>query len=117
RTISASDHISSTYRKILGRMRSAVPAVSVSGNQRMATPAQQLVHWLPAGFADQIPHGDLDAADGGHHSRATLVLISNHAADHRFDIERIAAQNPRFDPFMQNSFYRLLLPLERGFAD
>ena len=83
----------------------------------MAAAAEQPVDRLAAGLADQVPEGDLDRADGGHHGRSALVLVADHPADDRLDVERVAAQHPPLDPLVGQRLDRLLLPLQRRLAD
>ena len=83
----------------------------------MAPAPQQAIDRLIARLADQVPERDLDAADRRHDRRAALVLVADHAADHRLDVERVAAQHPAFDPLVRQGLDGLLLPLERRLAD
>ena len=78
--------------------------------------AEQLIDWLTAGFADDVPARDLDAADRRQHGRATLILIPNQIPEHVFDVERIDAEHPIFNPFVKERLHGGLLPLQRRFA-
>ena len=83
----------------------------------MAAAAEQPVDRLAASLAHQVPERDLHRADGGHDSRAALVLVADHPADDGLDIERIAAQDPALDPLVGQGLHRFLLPLQRRLAD
>ena len=103
--------------KIRRRQAAAVPAIGIGVNRLANAAADQAPDRLVAGLADQVPHRDLDPADRGHHGRAALVLVADHAADDRLDVEGIATDDARGDPFVEEHLDGALLPLERGLAD
>ena len=78
----------------------------------MATTAEQCIDRLTASFSHNIPECNLHAADGGHHSRATSVLVSNHLAADSFNVEGIRSQNTLRHPFVNEGVNRFLLPLQ-----
>ena len=101
----------------VGGARPAVPAVGVGGQPALAATAEQAIQRLATALADDVPHGDLDAADGRHHGRAALVLVADHAPDDGFDVKRITSEDASLDPLVQQGLDGLLLPFQRGFAD
>ncbi len=68
------------------------------------------------GLSDQVPHRDLNTADGRHHGGSALILVADHGTNDRLDVEWIASQHPAFDPFVGQILNSLFLPLERGLA-
>src|SRR5690606_14447575 len=58
--------------------------------------ADQLVHRLAAGLADDVPQGDVDAADGGDRHAAGAVVLDAvvQVLPYHFDIEGVAADDP-----------------------
>ena len=48
--------------------------------------------------------------------RAALVLVADHAANQRFDVERIAPQHASLDPLMGERLDGFLLPFESCFS-
>jgi hypothetical protein len=89
----------------------------LGGNDANPTNAQQFIDPLAAGLAYDIPQRDLDAADGGHHRRAALVLVADQVADQALDVERIARQHPAFDPLVAQRLNGPFLPLQCRLAD
>ena len=98
--IAAGDDVAGPLGVLGRRARPAVPAVGVGGQPVVTAAAEQPVDRLAAGLADQVPERDLDPADGGHDRRSALVLVADHPADDRLDVERVAAQHPPLDPLV-----------------
>ena len=83
----------------------------------MATPPEEAIHRLAAGFSDHVPHRDFDATNGRHDRGPSLVLVTDHAANHRLDVERIAPQDLLFGPLVDERLDGFLLPLQRCLTD
>ena len=64
-----------------------------------------------------IPERDFHAADGRQHRRSALVLVADQFADDRLDVAGIDAEDSVLDPFVNQRFDGLLLPLQRRLAD
>src|SRR5262245_12071288 len=51
------------------RLRAAIPAVGIGWQTLACSATEKAIDRLPACFADDIPEGDLDTADGCQHGR------------------------------------------------
>src|ERR1700738_1411158 len=100
--VAAPDHVACALGEVLGGSRASIPAIRVGENPFVTSAADKLIDRLPAGLSDQIPHRDLDATDRRQYGRAALILVANHSADNRFDVEGIPAYDSPLDPLMQN---------------
>src|SRR5262249_6746152 len=72
--VAARDHLANPRCELSGCLQATIPAVGISRQFGLAPASEKLIYRLAAGLADQIPHGDLDAADCRHHRGAALVL-------------------------------------------
>src|SRR5262249_58592957 len=80
RAVAAGDDLAGPGGEVVGGAGAAVPAAGLGPQIVAGAAAQQLVDRPAARLADQVPAGDLDAADGGEHGRAALVLVADQPA-------------------------------------
>jgi hypothetical protein len=117
RPVAAGDDCAGQFGILGRRPRAAIPAVGI-GRQAIASPAaEQVVHGPAVGFADQIPAGDLHAADGREDGRAALILVADHVGGQRLDIVGVGPDDPLRHPVVQQALDGPLLPFQRRLAD
>ena len=99
------------------RARTAIPAVGVGPQFLVTAAAPQVVDGLVAGFADDVPEGDLDGRNGAHVDLRTIGIdVADEALGNRFDLERVHPEDQRRE-FVDGGFYRTGEIVEGSFAN
>ena len=77
--------------------RRAVEPARVDGNARLGAPAEQAIHRLLRGLAQEIPQRDVDRADRDHADAlaAERHRLAIHVLPEEFDVPRIRADEQR----------------------
>ena len=115
--IAAGNHLARPFAEVVRPIAAPVPTIGVGQERRLGAAADQAIDRLPGGLADDVPHGDFGRRNRRHHSRAALILVADHRADNRFDVERVLADDPGGHPLVQQNLDCLLLPFKRPLAD
>ena len=105
-------HLARLVGIVLRRPGAAIPTVGIGRQVVPGLPAKQSVHRLPAGLANNVPTGNFERADHGHHGGAALILVADQVCEHPFNVERTDTQNALLGPFMHQGVDCHFLPLQ-----